>query len=440
MSDIVAQNREYTLYSWATQRTVQAIPMERAEGVYFWDSDGKRYLDWNSQIMNVNIGHGNRRVIEAIQAQAAELPYAYPNMATRIRGEVGEKLAAVAPGTLTKAFFTLGGAEATEAAMKMARLVTGRQKIVTRYRSYHGATAGASSASGDPRRIPTEPGVPWIVRVHDPYRYRCLFCRDLGQCNLMCEEHIEQTILMEGPETVAAVMLEGWSGSSGIIQSPRNLEYFQRLRRFCDEHGILLIVDEVMSGFGRTGKWFAIEHAEVQPDIMAVAKGLTSGYLPLGAAVVSEAIAEWFEHNMLWTGLTYSAHPMCLAAAGACLDVYHEEGLIERGAAMGQVLEAGLHRLAAAHPSIGEVRGIGLFWVIELVKDRATREPLSPWNQPPSPPMARIATLLRERGLFVFLRWNLLFCAPPLIISEAQIAEALSVISDVLDIIEREGM
>lgn len=432
MTESIQLSREYTLFSWAAQSAVNPIPMARAEGVYFWDEDGKRYLDFSSQIMNMNIGHGNRKVIAAIQAQAETLAYACPSMATRIRGEVGEKLAAITPRRLHKSFFCLGGAEAIENAIKIARLYTGRDKIVTRYRSYHGATAGAASAGGDPRRLAAEPMLPGIVRVQDPYRYRCQFCRDLPQCSLMCEQHIEETILFEGPENVAAVLLEGWSGTSGIIMSPRNAEYFARLRAFCDQHGILLIADEVMSGFGRTGRWFGIDHAGVEPDIMAVAKGLTSGYLPLGATIVSEEIADHFERNTLWAGLTYSNHPLCLAAASACLDVYHEEGLVERAAQMEGVMERELAVLAERHPSVGETRGVGLFYVIELVKDRHTREPLSPFNQPPSKPMVHLARSLRDQGLYTFLRWNMIFCVPPLIVTEAQIQEGMAALSTAL--------
>jgi taurine--2-oxoglutarate transaminase len=365
-------------------------------------------------------------VIDAIHAQAEELPYVSSFMATRIRGELGEKLAEITPGSLQKTFFTLGGAEAVENAMKIARLVTGRDKIVTRYRSYHGATAGAASAGGDPRRLPLEPGVPWIIRVHDPYRYRCLFCRDLPACNLMCVSHIEETIEMEGPENVAAVLLEGWSGSSGLIQSPRNAEYFQRLRRFCDEHGILLIIDEVMSGFGRTGRWFAIEHTGVVPDIIVMAKGLTSGYLPLGAVTVREEIARYFDDHTLWAGLTYGGHPMCLAAASACIDVYREGGLIERAAQMGERLRQALGDLESRHPVVGELRGQGMFYVFELVRDRATREPLSPWNAPLSEPMRRIKQHLDQAGLYAYLRWNMIFSAPPLILNDEQLAEGIA--------------
>lgn len=434
MTTLVERNLDYTLYDWVPQTAISPLPIERAEGIYLYDTDGKRYIDWSSQLVNVNIGHSHPRVIEAIKAQADKLLYVHPHMATDIRAEVGQKLAEIAPGTLKKSLFTLGGTESIEHAIRIARLYTGRNKIVTRYRSYHGATAGAASAGGDPRRLGAEPGMTGIVRVHDPYRYRCLFCRDLQQCNLVCEEHIEQTIFFEGPENVAAVMLEGWNGSSGIIQSPRNREYFQRLRAFCDEHGILIIADEVMSGFGRTGKWFGIEHGDIEPDIMAVAKGLTSAYLPLGATIVSEAIGEHFDRNTLWAGLTYNAHPMSLAAASACIDVYKDENLVENSARMGVVLERELAGLQEKHPSLGEYRGIGLFYAIELVKNRVTREPLSPFNKPFTEPMRRLASYLRENGMFTMVRWNWIFCAPPLIIREEQIREGIEILSGALAI------
>ncbi|MCB9128246.1 MAG: aminotransferase class III-fold pyridoxal phosphate-dependent enzyme [Ardenticatenales bacterium] len=432
------QNLDYTLFDWSKQGDLTPIEVERAEGCYFWDSSGKRYLDWNSQIMNVNIGHGNRHVIDAIHAQAEALPYVSSFMATRVRGELGEKLAEITPGDLRKTFFTLGGAEAVENAMKIARMVTGRDKIVTRYRAYHGATAGAASAGGDPRRLPLEPGVPWIVRAHDPYRYRCLFCRELDGCNLICEDHIEQTIEMEGPQNVAAVLLEGWSGSSGLIQSPRNAEYFQRLRRYCDRHGILLIIDEVMSGFGRTGKWFAIEHADVVPDIMVMAKGLTSGYLPLGAVTVRRDIADHFDDHTLWAGLTYGGHPMCLAAASACVDVYRNDNLIERAAQMGQRLRDELTALAQRHAIVGELRGEGMFYVLELVRERATREPLSPWNGPLSAPMRRAKQYLDSAGLYTYIRWNMIFSAPPLILSEAQLQQGIAHLDQALTLAGNE--
>lgn len=434
--ELVELNRRYTLFTWAVQSAVNPIPAARAEGVYVWDKDGKRYLDFASQLMNVNIGHGDKRVIEAIKAQADSLPYVYPGMATEPRAELGRILAEITPPNLTKTLFTLGGAEAIENAMKIARLYTGKQKVITRYRSYHGATAGAASAGGDPRGTPNEPGVPWIVHVHDPYRYRCLFCRDLDACNLMCADHIEQTILFEGPQTVAAVLLEGYNGTSGLI-APPDPEYWQRVRAICEKYDILLISDEVMSGFGRTGEWFGIDLYGVQPDIIATAKGITSGYLPLGATIVSQDIADHFEHHMLWTGLTYSAHPMCLAAGIANIKVIQEDNLLENSRQMGAVLAQGLKELQAEHPSIGEVRGVALFHILELVKNRETREPISGWNKPLSEAMQKVVGYLRENGMSTFVKWDWIFCVPPLIIDEAQIKEGLEIINGALAIADQ---
>jgi taurine--2-oxoglutarate transaminase len=429
--ELVDLNRKYTLFSWAVQNAVNPIPAERAEGVYLWDVEGKRYIDFASQLMNVNIGHGDKRVIQAIKDQADQLLYVYPGMATKARGELGEMLAEITPKRLTKTFFTLGGAEAVENAMKIARLYTGKQKVLARYRSYHGATAGAATAGGDPRGTPAEPGVPWIVHVHDPYRYRCLFCRDLDACNLMCADHIEQTILFEGPETVAAILLEGYNGSSGII-APPDPEYWQRIRAMCDKYDIMLISDEVMSGFGRTGEWFGIDLYGVEPDIIATAKGLTSGYLPLGATIVSDDIATYFDDKMLFAGLTYSAHPMSCAAGIANLKVIMEDNLLDNTKKMGKVLEKGLHDLQAEHPSVGDVRGVGLFYVIELVKNRDTREPMSGWNKPMSEAMQKVAATVRENGMSTFVKWDWIFCVPPLMINEEQINEGLEIINGAL--------
>lgn len=431
--EIIDLNREYTLFSWSAQATVAPIPVARAKGVYFWDVEGKRYLDFSSQLMNMNIGHGHPKVIEAIQKQVAELAYVHPGMATRVRGEAARKLAEVVPAGLKKSFFTLGGAEAVENAMKMARLYTGRQKVITRYRSFHGGTFGAATAGGDPRRIANEPGVPWIVRMHDTYAYRSPVYRHCSpeEGDMVLVDLLEQQIEMEGPATIAAIMLEGYSGSSGIMP-PSSPRYWQRVRELCDRYGILLIVDEVMSGFGRTGKWFGIDHYGVRPDVMVCAKGLTCGYVPLGAAVASETIAEHFENNVLWGGLTYSAHPVGCAAAVACLDVYHEEGLVENAAAMGEVLREGLLGLAERHPCVGDVRGTGLFQVIELVKNRSTREPMNGFNKPASEPMKKVAARLKELGMHTFVRWDWVFTVPPLCITREELDEGLAMIDDAL--------
>ena len=436
-NEIVDLNKEYTFFSWAAQGAVNPIPVERAEGVYFWDSNGKRYLDFNSQLMNVNIGHGNRKVIEAIKEQAEKLTYMYPGIATDPRGRLGEKLAEITPGSLKKTFFCLSGTEANESAMKMARMYTGRQKILGRFRSFHGQGFGAQQAGGDPRRIPNEPGVPWAVHVHDPYRYRCVFCREQSACNLMCANHIEQVVQFEGPESIAAIILEGYSGSSGII-APPDPEYWTIVRNICDKYGILLIVDEVMSGFGRTGKWFGIDnYPGVQPDMITMAKGLTSGYLPLGAATVTDEIGKYFDTHPLWIGGTYSSHTLACAAGLACIQVYEEEGLIDNSAKMGEVLGRGLHDLQDEHPSVGEVRGLGLFYALELVKNRDTREPMSEFNKPLTEPMKKMAAFIQEKGMFAFTRWNMLFAVPPLIINEQQLQEGLSIINDALAITDQ---
>jgi taurine--2-oxoglutarate transaminase len=435
--DTVDLNKEYTFFSWAVQGAVDPIPVERAEGVYFWDTSGKRYLDFNSQLMDVNIGHGNRKVIQAIKDQAEKLPYVYPGIATDPRGRLGEKLAQITPKALKKTFFSVSGTEANESAIKIARLYTGRQKILGRFRSFHGQGFGAQEAGGDPRRIPNEPGVGWVVHVHDPYRYRCLFCRDLDACNLMCARHIEQVVQFEGPETIAAIILEGYSGSSGII-APPDPEYWTIVRRICDRYGILLIVDEVMSGFGRTGKWFGIDHyPDARPDILTMAKGLTSGYVPLGATIVTGEIGKYFDTRPFALGGTYSSHTLACAAALACIEVYEEEGLIDNAARMGEVLGRGLHALQAAHPSVGDVRGIGLFWVMELVKNRETRAPMSEFNQPLTPPMKDIDAFLRSKGLFAFIRWNMIFAVPPLIINAQQLQDGLSILDEALAISDR---
>jgi taurine--2-oxoglutarate transaminase len=432
--EIIHLNRAYTFFSWAAQEKVNPIPLERAEGVYLWDADGRRYLDFSSQLMNVNVGHSHPRVVTAIKQQADRLIYAAPAFATQARGELGRLLAQITPGDLNKTFFTLGGADAVENAIKIARMFTGRSKIVTRYRSYHGATYGAASAGGDPRRLAIEPGIPGIVRVFDPHCYRCVFGQEPATCRRECISHIEEVIRFEGPENVAALLMEGITGTSGIFVPPG--DYWRRLREICDRYGILLIADEVMSGFGRTGEWFAVNHWDVVPDMITMAKGITSGYLPLGAVVVSQRIAQFFERHTFWGGLTYSGHPMSCAAGMATLQVYKEDGLLENAREMEQVMAHGLANLQARHATVGDVRGIGLFWVIELVKDRQTRAPLVPWNAKSSElgPMPAVMRHLRENGLYTFVKWNWIFVVPPLCITADQIAEGLAVIDAALEI------
>ncbi len=435
--EIVRLSKQHTLFEWSVQADVAPIPMARAKGVFFWDANGKRYLDFNSQLMSVNIGHGDPRVIQAIKAQADKLVYANPYMATEPRAQLGRMLAEIAPGDLNKVFFTLGGSESNENAIRIARLVTGRQKIIARYRSYHGATAGSATLTGDPRRFGAEPGIPGICRVLDPYRYRCSFCQTHPACTMQCLRHVEEVIEYEGPQNIAAVIMETVTGTNGIIIPPDG--YLQGLRALCDRHGILLILDEVMSGFGRTGKWFAAEHWQVVPDIMTIAKGLTSSYLPLGGVLMREKVASYFEDHLFYGGLTYNSHPMSCAAAIATLQVYVEDRLIENAERLGRVLSRELERLKQKHPSVGDVRAIGLFSIVELVKDRNTREPLVPYNArlAQMQVMNQINKFFREHGLYTFIRWNNFFVNPPLCITEEQLMEGLGVVDAALEISDR---
>jgi taurine--2-oxoglutarate transaminase len=406
--------------------------MTRGEGVWFWDGDDNRWLDFSSQLINLNVGHQHPKVLEAIKKQVDELCFAGPGFATEPRGALGKKLSEVTG--LAKSFFTLGGAEANENAMKIARLVTGRDKIITRYRSYHGATMGSMTASGDPRRWPVEPGIPGIVRAFDPYCYRCPFGQKVETCARECVSHIEEIIQMEGPSNVAAVMVEGITGSNGLLVPPD--DYYPRLRALCDKYGILLIDDEVMCGFGRTGKWLATQHYGVKPDIVSCAKGLTSGYLPLGAVIVSEAIANYFENHMLWGGLTYSGHPVCCAAAVANLSVYEEEHIFANVERQGRYLASRLEAMKRKYACVGDVRYKGLFSVVELVKDKASREPLAPFNGS-GPEMAKLASHLKSKHLYAFSRFNMLWVCPPLIISENELSHGLDIIEQALVLVDQ---
>ena len=432
--EIVSLTKRHTIFSWSAQASVNPIPMVRGEGIYFWDANGKRYIDMNSQLMCVNIGHGNKRVIEAIKSQAEELAYAGPGMATAVRARLGKMLAELTPGDLNRFFFTLGGAEANENAIRIARMVTGRQKIMVRYRSYHGATAGAISLTGDPRRWANEPGVPGVVRFFDPYKYRSHLYREGDsdeQFTRRCLDEIEETIMYEGGHTIAAIFIETVTGTNGLIVPPPG--YIQGLREICDRHGILLVCDEVMCGLGRTGRWFAVDHWNVVPDMITMAKGLTSAYLPLGAVAVSDRIAGYFDKNVFYGGLTYNAHPMSLAAAEACIQVMKDDGTMEHTQRMGRVMASLHEEMKAKHPSVGDVRSIGLFGVLELVRNRETKEPLAPFNGT-SPEMQRLGAFLKEQGMYAFINWNNLFTNPPLCITEEQLKESFAIIDRGLEI------
>jgi taurine--2-oxoglutarate transaminase len=428
--DIVDENLTYTLFSWSAQGNLAPLAVTGGQGAWFWDAEGNRYLDLSSQqVISLTLGHQHPRVVQAIKDQAETLCFAAPSYANEPKGKLGRKVAELTG--LAKTFFTLGGAEANENAIKMARLYTGRHKIITRYRSYHGATYGAMTASGDFRRWPIEPGAPGFVRVPDPFVYRSPFGDDPEVVGRKTVEFVEEVIQYEGPGTIAAMLIEGVTGSNGILIPPDN--YYPLLEEMLARYGILLIVDEVMSGFGRTGAWFAYQHWNAHPDMVTMAKGLTSSYLPLGAVAVSEPIARYFDDKVLWAGLTYAGHPVCCAAGVAALEVLEEERLIERARELGEFLKGCLLEMRERHPCVGDVRSIGLFSALELVKDRTTKEPLSPLNGPQTPPMALIAPFCREKGVDVMTRFNWLFVTPPLVISREDLELGLEVIDQALD-------
>jgi taurine---2-oxoglutarate transaminase len=428
-TEIVDLCRKHTFFEWSAQGAVDPIPMARAKGVYFWTPEGKRYIDFNSQLMCVNIGHGDERVIRAIKAQADALPYANPFMATEPRAKLGARLAELAPGDIDVFFFTNGGAEANENAMKIARAYTGRHKILARYRSYHGGTHGAMALTGDPRRWSTEPGVPGVIHVLDPYHGVERGWDSTEKSLAMLEEIIE----LEGAHSIAAFFLETVSGTNGVLIPPDG--YLQGVRDLCTKHGILMVCDEVMAGFGRTGEWFAVNHWNVVPDLMTMAKGLTSAYLPLGAVGMRRPIADHFRDTVFQGGLTYNSHPMACAAALATIAVYQEDDLIGNARRLGPVMTDLLADLARRHAVIGAHRNIGLFGIVELVRDHKTKAPLAPFGGT-SPEMKRLGALFRELGLYTFVRWHNFFTNPPLCITEGELREGFVLIDSALTQLE----
>ena len=428
--EMIALSRKHTLFEWSAQAKVDPIAVARAKGVYFWTPEGKRFIDFNSQLMCVNAGHGDPRIIDAIHRQAQTLAYANPFMATEPRARLGARLAAIAPGDIDVFFFTNGGAEANENAIRIARLATGRHKILARYRSYHGATGGSITLTGDPRRWASEPGLPGVVHVLDPYHGIERGWDSAAESLAMLEEVIQ----LEGPHTIAAFILETVTGTNGILIPPDG--YLQGVRELCTRHGILMICDEVMAGFGRTGEWFAVNHWNVVPDMLTMAKGLTSAYVQLGAVGMRRPVADHFKDKVYYGGLTYNSHPLACAAALATLQVYEDDHLIEQARRMGVVMKELLADLQKRHPSVGAARSIGLFGLVELVRDRAKRQPLAPFNGT-SDEMQALSRFFRDQGLYTFVRWNTFFTNPPLCITEAELREAFGIIDKGLEITDR---
>ncbi len=431
--EIIDNALDYTIMSWSKQKGIDPFAIERAEGVYLYDYSGQKIIDFSSGLMNSNIGYGDQRVTNAVVKQMQEVAFISPSCVSKVRGDLGKKLAEICPGDLNRAFFTVCGATSNENAIKLARLYTGRHKIFTRYQSYHGATIGAISAGGDPRKIPVDAQqAPNFVHFDLPYAYRY----EYGEENLLKDSiaSLERQLEYEGPATIAAILLEGESGTSGCLQYPKG--YLKKVREICDRYGILLIMDEVMSGFGRTGKWFGFQNHGIIPDMIVMAKGLTCGYLPLGCVMVSEKIASKYDDTVLPLGLTYSAHAVSCAAAMEVIKIYEEDNLIERAAQMGQYLESRIEEMKKIHPSIGDFRNTGLLGCLELVKNRETKEPMAPFNAKPDEMvvMNKVAAKIKELGMYTFVRWGYIFIAPPLIITKEEMEEGLAIISEALKI------
>jgi taurine--2-oxoglutarate transaminase len=432
----LASPRKNVLLPWTVQeREDPVLEFDRAEGVYFYDRQGRRYIDFLAQLFNCNLGHGNRRVIEAIQRQAERACCISPQLVSEERVALGKALSERTPGDLNKCFFVNSGSEADDQAFILARMYTGRPKIFSKYRSYHGTTFGTLGVGGDPRRAAIEPGPPGTVRFYDPYCYRCDFGKEYPACNLHCLGALERQLQLENPATVAAVVIEPVTGAAGGFPLPDG--YLTRLRQLCDQYGILLIADEVITGFGRTGAWFGVDHEGVVPDMMVLAKGLTSGYVPMGAVIVRERIAQHFETRMLPLGSTYAGHPLACAAALACLEEYDDRGAIANARQMGEFLFRRLRDLAERHPCVGDVRGKGLLACLELVRDRKTKAPLVPPNVD-SPLPLQIRRRAWEEGIHLLARGSLIMLAPPLIVTAAHIEEAVSKLDRVLGWVDEQ--
>lgn len=425
---VMSDDREHVFHSWSAQGAIDPLPVAGAEGCWFWDYDGRRYLDFSSQLVNTNLGHQHPRVVAAIKDQADRLCTIAPSFANDRRGELARRIADVAPGDLDLVFFTNGGAEAVENAVRLARLHTGRLKILSAYRSYHGSTAGAITLTGDSRRWANEPGIPGVARFFGPYLYRSAFhaTTEAEECERALQ-HLDQVIALEGPPTIAAVILESVVGTNGVLVPPDG--YLAGVREICDRYGVLMICDEVMAGFGRIGEWFAVDAWGVTPDLITFAKGVNSGYIPLGGVIISRRVAATFDDRVYPGGLTYSGHPLACAAALATLDVYRDDDIMGRVRQVGRdVVGPALADLAARHRAVGEVRGRGLMWAIELVANRDTREPLG------AEAMGRVTEDCKKRGLWPFMQPGRIHVVPPLIASDEELRRGLSILDDVLEV------
>ncbi len=435
--EIIKTSTEYNLQSWSKQKGLNPIPIEKADGIYMWDFDGNRYTDMSSQLVNLNVGHGNREIIEAIKEQAEKYCFISPSYGAEPRAKLAKMIIDLLPDNMGKVFFTNGGADANENAIKMARMFTGRKKVFSRYRSYHGSTFGAGNLTGEPRRYPLEPGIPGFVKFFDPYMYRdnLPFATEDEYCNFYVSKLREQ-IVYEGADNVAAIVLETITGSNGVIIPPKN--YLKGVRKICDDYGIMMICDEVMTGFGRTGKMFGFENFDVKPDIVTFAKGVTCGYVQLGGVAVSKQIAEYFEDNVLQCGLTYSGHPLACAAGVACVEFYKNNNILDNVAKSGKRLGELLEDMKAKHKCVGDVRYIGLFSAVELVKSKDTREALVPYGSDTEGVMKGIIGKLKEKGFMTYSHENMIIIAPPLIITEEQIEEELAKLDEVLATVDEQ--
>ena len=434
-AEVYALDRAHVFHSWSAQGALNPMLVAGAEGSYVWDYDGNRFLDFSSQLVNTNIGHQHPKVVAAIQAQAGKLATVAPQHANDARGEAAQRIAGLAPDGLNKVFFTNGGADAIENAIRMARLHTGKQKVLSFYRSYHGNTGAAIVATGDPRRWPNEYAA-GHVHFFGPYLYRTSFwATNEAEETARALAHLEQVIQFEGPDTIATVLLESIVGTAGVLIPPPG--YLAGVRALCDKYGIVYIADEVMSGFGRTGAWFAFEHFDVVPDLIAFAKGSNSGYIPVGGVVISDAIAATFDTRVFPGGLAYSGHPIACASIVASIDAMKDEGIVENAARIGEtVLGPGLRELADRHPVIGEVRGLGVFWALDLVSNRATREMLAPYGGS-SPAMTELVGEAKKRGLLPFTNFNRLHVVPPCTVTDAEAKEGLAILDEVFTVIDR---